>query len=279
MKEIVLIFLIFSLVAADRDWYKIIPAHSKDSTSLHQLASSEDVRIVGGSEAAPNSLPYQAALSLIFNGTSGFCGGSLITRRYVLTAAHCLVNELVSVVVVLGAHNITFRETTQQRIRTSTFKVHEEFNNETLENDLGIVYLPTPAKLNRYVQLIALPTRDDADNDFVGSEAITSGWGYNTTSATDISHVLQYVKVPIIENDVCNATLADITDSMICTGGSGNKGICFGDSGGPLVIKGKLVGVTSFIGDNGCDAGEPNAFSRVTSFLDWISENSDAVIR
>ncbi|XP_025835882.1 brachyurin-like [Agrilus planipennis] len=261
MNEIVLIFITFSLVTA-------------------QLTSSEDVRIVGGHEAPRNSLRYQAALRLLYDGTSSFCGGSLITRRYVLTAAHCLNEDgLISLEVILGAHNIGHRESTQQRILTSTFKFHEGYSDETLVNDLGIVYLPTPANLNQYVQLITLPSRADASNSFVGSQAIVSGWGYISQSATDITDVLRYVNVYIISNDVCKQTFNSfVRNSNICSGGVGKKGVCFGDSGGPLVASGKLVGVISFISNGGCDAGDPNVMSRVSSFLDWIAANSDAVI-
>ncbi|XP_018332116.1 brachyurin-like isoform X2 [Agrilus planipennis] len=277
MKEIVLIFTTFSLLTPYVT--KIITAHETSHTGLKQFPPPEDIRIVGGNEAVPNTFPYQVALTRTNDESYLFCGGSLITRRYVLTAAHCLNDGLVSLVVILGAHNILQNESTQQRIRTSTFKIHELYTNETVENDLGMIYLPIPANLNRYVKLIALPLRADASNSFVGSEAIASGWGSNTGSAADASAVLLYITVPIIANDVCNITYGPyVTDSIICSGGAGNKGICYGDSGGPLVVNGKLVGVTSFLGYNGCEGGEPSGFSRVTSFLDWISANSDAVI-
>ncbi|XP_018329773.1 brachyurin-like [Agrilus planipennis] len=278
MKQISLIFIASSLVTAHvtTDWSKVLPTRETAYRGLSQLESSKDVKIVGGNEAAPNSIPYQAGMFLYFNEGWNFCGGSLITRRYVLTAAHCLVNKPVSVEVILGAHKIRQTEPTQQRIRTSTYKVHEQYNS--LQNDIGIVSLPTPANLNQYVQLIALPRRADISNSFAGSEAIASGWGYTSTSAADISDVLRYINVPIITNDVCNATIPGITGSMVCSGGAGNKGVCYGDSGGPLMASRKLVGIAISIGLNGCEAGDPSIFTRVTSHLDWISANSDAVI-
>ncbi|XP_025836673.1 brachyurin-like isoform X2 [Agrilus planipennis] len=274
MEKIVLIFITFSLVTAyvTRDLSEI-------PTELRQLPLSDDVRIVGGNEAAPNSLPYQVALNLIFESGRSFCGGSLITRRYVLTAAHCLDDGVISLEVLLGTHNIRRNETTQQSISTSNFTLHEEYKNNRMKYDIATVYLPTPAILNQYVQLIALPSRADASNSFVGSEAIASGWGYDSNNATAISDVLRYVNVSIIADDVCNVTFGEyITDSIICSGGTGRKGICYGDSGGPLVVNGKLVGISKFIGYESCEAGDPSGFTRVTTFLDWIAAHSDAVI-
>ncbi|XP_018334896.1 brachyurin-like isoform X2 [Agrilus planipennis] len=274
MKIIALIFITISLVMADitRDRFKIVPTRKITHRELNNLASSEDVRIVGGNEAVPNSLPYQVALRPFYDEWTSFCGGSLITKRYVLTAAHCLDE------VILGAHKYREIESTQQRINTSTFKVHEQFNSETLDNDLGVIYLPTPAKINHYVQLIALPSRTDVSNSFAGHKATASGWGDDYDPATDGKEVLRYINVRILRNEVCNETFKDIIDSVICTAGTGRKGVCFGDSGGPLVTNKKLIGVASFIGDNDCDAGDPSGFSRVTSFLNWIEVNTDAVI-
>ncbi|XP_025835883.1 brachyurin-like [Agrilus planipennis] len=230
-------------------------------------------------EAARNSLPYQVALILNHNKGGYFCGGSLITKRYVLTAAHCLTDGLISAQVILGAHNVRQSEPTQQRISSTTFKQHENYNNQPAQNDLGVIYLPTPANLNQYVQLIALPSRADVSNSFAGSQAVASGWGFFSSSANVTSDVLRYVDVPVIANDVCKGNFGSyITNSMICSGGTGNKGICSGDSGGPLVVSKKLVGVAAFVSGWGCYAGYPSAFTRVSSFLDWISANTDAVI-
>ncbi|XP_018329780.1 brachyurin-like [Agrilus planipennis] len=244
MKEIVLIFIVFSLVTAH-----VTRNLSREITfrRLNQPASFEDTRIVGGNEAVPNSLPYVAVLRMIFNGSSSSCGASLITTRYVLTVAHCLDDGMLSLEVILGKHKLLETEPTQQTIPTTTYKIHEQFNNETLVNDIGVVYLPTPAKINRYVQLIALPSRADVSNSFAGSEAIASGWGDDYDPTTDGKEVLRYVNVRIITNAVCNETFKDIIDSNICTAGTDKKGVCFGDSGGPLVVNKTLVNLYQFI--------------------------------
>ncbi|XP_025835881.1 brachyurin-like [Agrilus planipennis] len=268
MKEIVLTLITLSLVTAHvtRDWSKIIAARRSAPTGINPLA--EDLKIVGGNVASPNSIPYQAALILTYSDGANLCGGSLISRRYVLTAAMCLSSGFESLEVILGAHNISQVEPSQQVISNSIFKIHEQYTRQSQANDIALVYLPTPANLNQYVQLIALPSRADVSNNFVGSQAMASGWGFIYGSSTDISEVLRYVYIPVVRNNVCRIQLGPaITNSNICIGGNESKGTCYGDSGGPLVVNGKLVGVASFIGNPDCSLGEPSAFTRITSYL------------
>ncbi|XP_018329769.1 brachyurin-like [Agrilus planipennis] len=244
MKEISLIFITFSLVTAHvtGDWFNILSSREIADEGLNRLASSEDTRIVGGYEPARNSIPYVAVYRTMFNESEwDYCEASLISTRYVLTVAHCLMDNFSWLEVVLGAHNYYNNEPTQQTIRTTTFKVHEQFSKATLENDLGVIYLPTPAKINRYVQLIALPSRADASNSFAGSKAIMCGWGDTSDNAVALNVILRCVNVTILTNDKCNEVASGFINSNICTSGSGKKGACFGDSGGPLVTSNKLI--------------------------------------
>lgn len=89
---------------------------------------------------------------------------------------------------------------------------------------------------------------------------------------------------PILTNAECGANMGlNIPASQICQSGAGIKGACNGDSGGPLVVdvdggKPVQVGITSYGLIYGCEQGYAAAYTRVTSFLDWIQENSDVKI-
>lgn len=90
------------------------------------------------------------------------------------------------------------------------------------------------------------------------------------------TNILQYISVFTTTQKECierAGDLADIIhDSILCTDNKAGQGTCIGDAGGPLVLKGKLVGVVSW--GVLCASGKPDAFSRISSFIDWIQETS-----
>ncbi|PSN39432.1 hypothetical protein C0J52_12351 [Blattella germanica] len=98
--------------------------------------------------------------------------------------------------------------------------------------------------------------------------------------STSISSTLQYVDLSVITNNECANTYGNIiTSTKLCVRTSGGQSTCNGDSGGPLVIQQSdgqytLVGIVSFGSIYGCQQGYPAAFTRVSSYLDWISSNS-----
>ncbi|XP_012669495.1 cathepsin G-like [Otolemur garnettii] len=96
---------------------------------------AETGEIIGGHEAEPHSRPYMAYLQF-YQGKPKFCGGFLIRKDFVLTAAHCRGS---SMNVTLGAHNIRRREETQQVIRVRRAIPHPDFDPNTLANDIMLL--------------------------------------------------------------------------------------------------------------------------------------------
>ncbi|RZC35781.1 brachyurin-like [Asbolus verrucosus] len=202
--------------------------------------STPSVRITGGEEVTPHSLPYQVGLLIPTSDGTAFCGGSLISPTTVLTAAHC--GELSNTIEVrLGAHRVRDDEPTQIRVNSSQVIVHPDWDRLTLQNDLAIIRLPEAVELNENINVVRLPT--DTSNDYLNDVATASGWGKDSDDATSISDALRSIQVPVGENGVCNLYyLGVIQESHICASGDGGKSTCSGDSGGPLVAStGELV--------------------------------------
>ncbi|KAK3875359.1 hypothetical protein Pcinc_019769 [Petrolisthes cinctipes] len=219
-------------------------------------------RIVGGVEAAPHSWPHQVAL---FIDGMYFCGGSLISSEWVLTAAHCM-DGAGSVEVVMGAHDITANEPEQVSMTSTDFTVHENYNSFTIKNDISVIRLPSPVSFDANINAVSLPSSDPT----VGTIVTPSGWGRDSDNALGITDKLRQVDVPTLGTAECDAVYGIVTDNQICIDALGGKGTCNGDSGGPLNYNGVTLGITSFGSSAGCEAGYPDAFTRVTAYLDWI---------
>ena len=106
-------------------------------------------RIVGGDEATPHQYPWMAAL---FIDDKWFCGGTLISDQWVMTAGHC-ADGASSVNVMLGAHNV--RETVEEgrlEIASNEIFTHEDYNGLSIRNDIGLVHLPEPVQFTGEIQ-------------------------------------------------------------------------------------------------------------------------------
>uniref|UniRef100_A0A665T0L6 trypsin n=1 Tax=Echeneis naucrates TaxID=173247 RepID=A0A665T0L6_ECHNA len=130
-------------------------------------ALEEDDKIVGGYECPKNSVPYQVSLFTGYN----FCGGTLLSDEWVLSAAHCKPKS--NVEVRLGEHNIWEHEGTEQYIMSAKFIRHPDYNSRTQDSDIMLIKLSRPATLNSFVRPAALPTK--CAND--GTMCKISGWG------------------------------------------------------------------------------------------------------
>nr|XP_027224890.1 chymotrypsin BI-like [Penaeus vannamei] len=223
-------------------------------------------RIVGGTEAVPHSWPHQVAL---FIDLMYFCGGSLISSEWVLTAAHCMDGAFY-VEVVMGAHNIREVEASQITVSSTDFFTHEDWDYSTLTHDLALVRLPYAVEFNDYIQPVSLPAVDVP----VSKVVTPTGWGRPSDSVSGTSDVLRQVDVPVMANADCDAVYGIVGDGVVCVDGAGGKGTCNGDSGGPLNLNGVTYGITSFGSSAGCEVGYPDAFTRVHYYLDWIEQKT-----
>ena len=224
--------------------------------------------IVGGETVTPGTYPWQAALVA---GGEQFCGGSLITPDWVLTAAHCIEGQS-SLQVMLGAHTLSNNnESSRQVIDVSEIIAYPMYSTDTLDGDIALLKLSKPATLNDRVQTISLLQNEAA----AGTPATVTGWGAIGEN-DETSDTLREVIVPLVSRTMCNrAYQGDITNNMICAGtGQADKDSCYGDSGGPLVVSdggdGWLqAGVVSW-GDGCAVKDSYGVYTNVTQFTDWV---------
>ncbi|XP_068603344.1 trypsin-like isoform X2 [Brachionichthys hirsutus] len=223
-------------------------------------AAAEDHKVVGGYECPMHSVPYQVSLNAGYH----FCGGSLISSQWVLSAAHCFSG---AVQVRLGEHDLAAAEGTEQWISASKLIRHHQFNSFSMDNDVMLIKLRSPATLNGYVQPVALPSRCPVANE----DCLVTGWG-NTSANGSYPDRLQCLRQPIIDDWLCRyAYVTYFTDNMVCAGFmAGGASSCQGDSGGPLVCNGQLQGVVSW-GYDCAMAQRPSVYVRVCRYSSWIS--------
>ena len=217
-------------------------------------------KIVGGVEAVKGEFPFIVSLQGSYGGH--FCGGSLIKKNWVLTAAHCIPGGIET--VVIGLHDQGAQDV--ERLAVEKVIPHPDYNKKPQDFDFALVQLKgeskfSPVALNR----AEIPAK---------AKLVTAGWGA-TSEGGGVADLLQKVTVPYVSAASCaKAYPGKITEQMLCAGfDKGGKDSCQGDSGGPLVLgsgdKRVLAGVVSW--GEGC--ARPNkygVYSKVSSVLEWI---------
>jgi len=237
-------------------------------------------RIVGGTEATPHSWPWMAALVV---DDSWFCGGTLISDEWVLTAAHC-AKDASTMRVQLGAHNI--KEASEEgriELTTTDFFTHPNYNQIILHNDIALVHLPYAINFTDTIRPVCIPKHSESGEKWDHMDVQASGWGKPSDSATSVSPVLREVTVDTITNLACALAFPTIINkNIICISGNDGKSTCNGDSGGPLHLMDngvyKQIGITSFGSSQGCEIGTHAGFTRAASFLEWIETETGIYI-
>ncbi|XP_058643347.1 granzyme B-like isoform X2 [Onychostoma macrolepis] len=218
------------------------------------LAGGMGSGIIGGKEAKPHSRPYMASIQYKNHHT---CGGMLIREDYVLTAAHCL-NDNVHCdqnhfEVVLGVHNISKVEKSQQRIPVIKCIPHTKFKqNNTMDYsyDIMLLKLKNKAKLNKFVKVMPLPKKNGKTPANV--KCSIAGWGSKTPKGEQASDVMQEVKLKLQFSFECKNKWKQYFNSerMICSVSDGKHAFCSGDSGSPFICNTKPQGIASYTIDD-----------------------------
>merc|ERR1711962_1745049 len=229
-------------------------------------------KIVGGKPADKHEYPWMVALVYRGHNDKGpFCGGSLITERHVLTAAHCFKDETKEgIQVLVGFHRINDKTDFDEH-DVSNIEKHKKYDptDPTVNYDFAILTIH-PSVRPSMLMPVCLPA--DINTKYVGRWATVTGWGRVSTKGPK-SPVLKEVDIKVTSDEVCKA-IYRVDSSNICAMAPG-KNSCKGDSGGPLIVqengKWTLVGVVNGGHSKGCAApGIPAVYGRVTEVMDWI---------
>ncbi|KAF3690116.1 Elastase-1 [Channa argus] len=233
-------------------------------------------RVVGGEVAKPNSWPWQ--ISLQYKSGSSYyhtCGGTLIERGWVMTAAHCVDSNRIWR-VILGDHDLKVNGGTEQIKEVSNVYIHPKWDSYRVSNgfDVALLRLSTPATLNSYVQLGSLPNPNEILPN--NNPCYITGWGRTSTGGPLPSQLMQ-AYLPLVDHKTCSSPDwwgSTVKTTMVCGGGGAEAG-CNGDSGGPLncLVNGKYYvhGIASFVSGMGCNTPKkPTVFTRVSAYIDWL---------
>ncbi|KAI4879229.1 hypothetical protein NFI96_012111 [Prochilodus magdalenae] len=255
--------------------------HLSALLSLLTLTRTMDSGIVGGKEVKPHSRPFMVSVQ---HNRQHLCGGMLIRKDFVLTAAHCLKteqehNSRIPGEVVLGAHNIKKTEPSQQRIQVRKTIRHPDYTKYTtagdwknLSVDIMLLKLKFNATLNKSVKVQTLP-RNKSETP-ADKFCTIAGWGMRKPNSPE-SDVLIETSLKVLPQPKCKDVWQQYYDSdyMMCTDTSKTNTFCQGDSGGPLRCNSRPQGLAIYTYPYGCnDPGYPGVYLKISPFLDWIKE-------
>ncbi|CAG0898519.1 unnamed protein product [Cyprideis torosa] len=199
------------------------------------LESSDGMRIINGDDARAGWFPHQVAL--LTSSNVFFCGGSIISREWVVTAAHC-VEKGYAAKIRAGTINRSSGGTVHQVVETIW-----ERNLPWEIHDYAVIRVSPPFTFGAYVQPIPLGYGNPT-----GLTCYASGWGQYETANQNLPTILQYIQVYARPENECSAHRINyVTQTQVCTSTQGN--VCYGDSGGPLTCYkngiGQLYGIVS----------------------------------
>ncbi|XP_070141876.1 chymotrypsin-2-like [Drosophila kikkawai] len=250
-------------------------------------------RIINGTLAVPKQFPYQVFYDVLDLTNlqkpiewESSCGGTLISKRIILTAAHCLNEpDIYAIKIYFGAVDKSNKsEIGQHRlvVKRQNFVIHQEYDTVYHYNDIALIRLPVDVAFDEYIKPAKLPQ----PGEVYPSEAIVSGWGLVEVIVNGNfvgGDKLKYFDISILPHDECKEwfkhAVPILSSSQICIAPSENMP-CKGDSGGPLAVRHEddfvVLGITSLGHTRYCTINHPSLYTRVVSFLNWIHENAGA---
>ncbi|XP_045454980.1 phenoloxidase-activating enzyme-like [Melitaea cinxia] len=249
------------------------------------IDSSSSNKISGGGPTAIDAYPWLALLE--YSGEILGCGGSLISSRFVLTAAHCLdsVNGK-PIIVRLSEYNTTsyptdivevegggYDKITVSMIPVNSVFKHPNFNRNQRIHDIGLVKMEYTVKYSDFIKPICLPQVNYMGEFNKTTNFTVAGWGTDNGKKNEVK---MDVVVPFMPTNDCKIVHDIVNEYQICAGGVEGKDSCDGDSGGPLMYEKDqyyyVTGIVSFGAQKCGTPGNPGVYTNVFMYLSWINK-------
>ncbi|XP_054650937.1 coagulation factor X isoform X4 [Dunckerocampus dactyliophorus] len=235
------------------------------------LAEGLSPRIVGGTLEKPGGSPWQVLIRRVDG--YGFCGGTLVSDRWVLSAAHCFQQRAHH--VTIGDYDKQRKDPGEQMIKVQQVLIHPYFHSFTLDSDIALLYLARPIVRGPTAIPACLPDPHLSTYLLQGdNRGVVTGWG-TTKYLGRSSRFLRKVALPVVSHHSCSLSSEQvITDNMFCAGYlKASSDACSGDSGGPFVVNYRgtwfLTGIISW-GEECAASGKYGVYTRLGNFLTWI---------
>ncbi|XP_064538009.1 trypsin beta-like [Drosophila montana] len=242
----------------------LLPILSTTTVLGARRGSQSNFRIINGTPISISDAPWQVSIQVL-----GYhiCGGSILSSKIIITAAHCVF--YVPALLLQVRAGSKYWKDGGQLIDVAQVKRHANYGTDPTKNDIALLRLSQRLYFTRNIDRIRLAKQTPES----GEKASVSGWGQKKENATVGSRDLHMASLRIIDRKSCQASnyaklRKIVTEGMICAE-SGDRDACQGDSGGPLVVDNQLVGIVSW-GIGCARKGHPGVYTDIAYYRKWI---------
>ncbi|KAL3211654.1 hypothetical protein MRX96_008362 [Rhipicephalus microplus] len=229
--------------------------------------------IVNGSYAKPGQFPWMVFLIVHSREGKRFgCGGTILTQRHILTAAHCMYPDG-TVAVGAEAYYGNIDKRRSKMLQVIKLIRHPKYNDKSLSHDIAVFVVKKPFEYGPNARPICIPT---APVNITGTDNILAGWGLIREGGPGTNY-LKYTTVTVQPNHMCGATFRGYDSRVMYCAYKTATDSCQGDSGGPGMYRVSgghryvQVGIVSY--GHGCARENvPGVYTRVDVFAPWLNK-------
>lgn len=283
---------------------EIFGGKSKNDQCGRVLRNNPNPLVVNGKPTLEGQWPWQIALYQTQTVDSKYiCGGTLVTHKHVITAAHCVTRKGSSravnkntLTIYLGKHNLrTSVEGVEIRL-VAEITVHPQYNASSFSRDASILKMRKSVEYTEFIRAACLWPENQIDlTNVIGKKGSVVGWGFDETGVA--TEELTLVEMPIVDTETCIRSYSEFfvkftSEYTYCagyrdgrpddlTGIKKSTSVCNGDSGGGMVfnmgeiwyLRGLVSLSVARQNEYRCDPTHYVVFTDLAKFLTWIKQN------